>query len=96
MFYGLLFLRLKVRHLENTNRQSQNELRKMQNALKQEQERSENLERKLQALHDENDGNNNNASSEPMNDYDESTSFCAPKRRRSMFNPNKNRLSTLK
>ena len=81
---------LQVRQLESANRLSQNELRKLQNAIKQEQERSANFERKLQEFHD----NHNNASSE-LTEEMETTSFCAPKRRKSMFNPNKNRLSTL-
>jgi len=67
-------------------RQSQTELYKLQNGLKEEQERNFSLERKLQDL---NDGGYREGVTEttPM--------YAAPKKRKSMFNPNKNRLNAI-
>ena len=67
-------------------RQSQNELRKLQNGLKQEHERNLSLERKLQDLHDV---------GHPGNVTETTPMYAAPKKRKSMFNPNKNRLNAL-
>ena len=75
--------------MEKAHRQSQNELRKLHSALKQEQERNNNLERKLQEFHDM------GVQREHEAEFDNNALLGAPKRRKAMFNPGKNRLNAV-